>query len=1148
MQSQSRPEPMNATPYHPKVRLTVTLSDKFYIAGDAITGKMELESRADMGLGLGIILIELVAIEELTSRDHSATSTFIHTRRLYQGPGLPPSNAVLPHPVAGGPPLPANYHQARRGLTTFLFRLPLPPSSPPSIDFGNGLARIRYEVRASVGVAWKNQNRVVTSQCPVDVLQRYPGDDTVLENDDLHTWPAPECLVIGEGGKIWAQARVVGGMLVAGESACVELQVKNHSAKKTTGLHITLGRHLHLPAPSQGSGKKVPPPLQISDTLASIAFRGPDYTANPGTEGIAQLVFDVPRSARTVSAHPRHGGDVDEDEGEAIAVKKKTPPLFEVRGVVSLRISMPLGSKDIVLELPVAIFHPATLPPPPPEPYPYPAPDAYLDPYLNRNPSVSPPPPLPTPMPMPYAERAQSPFYVYPMTPPLALPLPSAPAPLHGPLVIPPYRSHDGQLWFPPAPPAYIGGPSYEQPPPHRPASANPITVLAAIAPSGLPISGTPDHVLSSISHHQQYPPQQSIGHGTLAARISHHLRATSRARSVSPPPPPPTRVEVEVLAPKPMPSPKLVSETLDVDLFAQSLGRVGTRARSLSVVKLEEMAARAAVEMEAKAAADKTLPAPPVPSGKPLGPSELRRPSAKDVFGKEQASAEPETVPRTPSLSALSLLRPPQRHDQPVFAARGRKTEDGGLDALERRLVEQVGTRKYPPAPTTTADPPPAPVPAPVPVPGKGKGKAAAVAAEELESADEVLGGGAGVNESAISSLALGAKEDFGGRNAGAANVLAGLEQEGDGEDVEGDDGDGRTQRLRSSSSERGTHKARSRKSAKSDPKDREKKTKKKREVRDEDAAKLKRAAKGRVAEWLERLAPPEPVSDAEAKQVTSSPSLPQDPAPATAPAPEPTVTADPAPLAVVESKPNPRSSGFISVATLRRAPITLPAPESAPPAQSNARRVANRYQAPPQVEMKYDVKSARGGRGGRVTAVASIWAEATKAGGGSAPTQAAKATNPVQPKAAAHKSDKNAVSTPKAGTSAADDVHRRAGTPAAPVLQAKAEKEDAPPTTAARVPRALFGLGVAAAATPSSPALSSSIATPVLSSTASLAQSARWPGPRSRALPYAPTSHSRRLLAEPRLLSLRHPRPSSLLLRARLRDLIRRYQGQAA
>ncbi len=58
---------MNATPHHSKVKVSVILSDPFYIAGDAVTGKMELESRADKGLGLGIIMVELVAIEGLRS-------------------------------------------------------------------------------------------------------------------------------------------------------------------------------------------------------------------------------------------------------------------------------------------------------------------------------------------------------------------------------------------------------------------------------------------------------------------------------------------------------------------------------------------------------------------------------------------------------------------------------------------------------------------------------------------------------------------------------------------------------------------------------------------------------------------------------------------------------------------------------------------------------------------------------------------------------------------------------------------------------------------------------------------------------------------------------------------------------------------------
>ena len=106
-----------------------------------------------------------------------------------------------------------------------------------------------------------------------------------------------------------------------------------------------LGRHLRRLRRPHGSSsnKKAPSPLQILDTLASIAFRGPEYTSNPGTEGIAQLIFDVPRTARIVSAHPRHGGDVDQDEGEAIVVKNRTPPLFEVRGVVTVSISIPLG-------------------------------------------------------------------------------------------------------------------------------------------------------------------------------------------------------------------------------------------------------------------------------------------------------------------------------------------------------------------------------------------------------------------------------------------------------------------------------------------------------------------------------------------------------------------------------------------------------------------------------------------------------------------------------------------------------------------------------------------------------------------------------------------------------------------------------------
>lgn len=1306
---------MNATPHHPKVKVSVTLSDSFYVAGDAVTGKMELESRADKGLGLGIIMVELVAIEELTSRDHAATSTFLHIHRLFQGPSLPPSNAVLPHPVAGEPPLPAHHHRARRGLTTFLFRLPLPPSSPPSIDLGNGLARIRYEVRASVGAAWKDQNRLVTDKCPVDVLQRYPGgiDATGDEGGsfDFDTWPAPEGLIVGEGGKIWVQGRVLGGMLVAGESACVELQVKNHSAKRTTGLHVTVSRHLHLPAPANSDVRKVPHPLQISDTLASITFRGPEYIAQPSTEGIAQLVFDVPRTARTVSAYLRHGGDIDEDEAESDAFRKRTrtAPLFEVRCVLAIRIVMPIGSKDIVLELPVAVYHPATLPPPPPEPYPYPAPDLLSDPHPNHNSSASTPPTGPTPI--LYADRPLTSPYTYPSPPPAIPLLPqSIPAPLHTQLVIPPYRAYDGQLWFP-TPPAYVGGPYQDQPPPPRPASANVGATQKSILPTGLPVSGTPEqfHKHFSSQQHQYYPPhppqpEETMGHGARAARISHHLRSTSRARSASPPAPiaPPTQVTVDVIAPKPMPSPKVVTETHDAtdndDPFARSFGRVGTRTRSLSVVKLEEMAVRAAAEIEAEAraqkegrgaAVDKTLPVLPVLSCKSSGYRANWRVFAQDIFQQmgpqEETMRGPvtetgaEIIPHTPSLSALSLLRPPPRRDGLALPSYGEQGNGGcGLDALERRLVEQVGTRKPSPLPPpdllTVLDlgsnsplPPPPPVPAPVPVPGKKS-----MAQERPDDVDA----GAAVNESAISSLALGAEEDFGGRNANAnanpnlnlalPNVQIEGEEEAEGEDP---DADGRTQRHgkgASSSSERGTYKARSRKSAKSDSKEKDKdkdkgrvrskskegKAKKKRRrdgkhnEQDDEAARLRSATKGRVAEWLGKLEACEPGPEPELVSSSSPPEPEREAATiagattstATTAAPSPTV-----PSPVIESKPNPRSSGFIAVSTLRRAPISLPpeststptpTPTPAPPPASTAlahepfssstaatpnlnalpapvpvRRLAHVYTPPSQVEAKYDIKSARGGRGGRVTAVAAIWAEvadtAVSSAGASAgscsrtttPTLAptptprqAKASRPAAAKGPKAKQSK-AAATAVAGVPNKVPIKpmtsivgpARVSPIPAPVKRppSSSAKEREKEKEVSRPPRTLFGfgLGAAAAATPSSPAVSSSIATPVLSSTASLArppitttttmtttttqaamsnnapspspsspplrQAQSRPHPRSRPAPApvpAPAAGQRSPMVNGGGLKA----AEVAFGQARLRDLIKRYQGQ--
>ena len=236
------PEPMNSSPHHSKVNITTTLSDPTFLAGSFVSGKLNMECRADQGLGIGTLMVELFGIQgslwlngihqylnlgyltEFSSRDRSATSTFLHSRRLFQGPGLPPSNAVQAHTMPGDPLLPEHYYQARRGKSTFLFRIPIPTSSPSSISFASGSAKVRYELRASADVYWKNEKTLVVDNRIVDVIQAHPHKDSLRG--------PPEAIVVGDNGKLWMQGRIIGGPVVAGGSACLELQVKNHSSKK----------------------------------------------------------------------------------------------------------------------------------------------------------------------------------------------------------------------------------------------------------------------------------------------------------------------------------------------------------------------------------------------------------------------------------------------------------------------------------------------------------------------------------------------------------------------------------------------------------------------------------------------------------------------------------------------------------------------------------------------------------------------------------------------------------------------------------------------------------------------------------------------------------------------------------------------------
>ncbi|KAK7686099.1 hypothetical protein QCA50_010911 [Cerrena zonata] len=1122
MAPQSRPEPMNASPHHPKVKVTLRLGEALSVAGGFVTGKMEMECKADKGLGIGVVMVELFAIEELTSRDHSATSTFFHSRRIFQGPGLPPSNSVHPFPQPGDPPLPPNYYGARRGTTTFLFRFPLPFSSPSSINFGSGLANVRYEARASVGVSWKGDKRLVTDKKEVDVVESFQEEFARTE---------PEGVVVGENGKFWVQGRVIGGVLIAGQPACVELHVKNHSAKKNSGLSITLTRQLQLPEfPTTDK-----PPLQISDTLTSVSFRGQEYIIQPGTEGVANLVFDVPRHARGVKGGPRHG---DEEEETATAA------LFEVCCLIDVKLSMGFGRPDIRLDIPVSILHPTAIPQlPPSNPYPLPP----IQPYGASTPDIL--------SQVPYA-------------------LPSSPAPVYPPLSPPPVMSYmdPSHHWIPPpshspVPMAYYpyapNAPSFYQPmlsppPPHvipmRPASAEPIPSQPLYnIPSGLPVS-----VQQPLSASGDIPPlvmEREEGKGERASRISHHLRMSSRNRSVSPqahrysqptdyaPPfiptpasnsPSPSNPRAlqtldipaavasspssDVVSPRPMLSPK---QSFSVDPV-----RYATLSKSDRVRTLEHMAAQAektnsdmsTVIPEVNFAdKDKSLPIPPVPSDKqkPRSGMTESRPRADTFFPPDQQLEE---TPRTPTIAAVASLKVPR------FG--GGDGGLSGLDALEARLIAEVGTKK----PEQNNQKPDVrsilPQPIDIPRPSADIEPAVDSAISSLRLPGVEVESKEPVNDSLVVERAESTHSNDGARTErGRAKERI---------------SDGLTKK---SAGKKSTRKGKDHVSAE----------------RDGEIHRMRKVARGRVADWLERIDPAVP-PDVDS---SASPS----PAPERAPdkagrkVEQESQDTSPAPLPDedkpkaegntdsedVVAQPNPRSSGFIPIETLRARQMQ---------AETSAKKEGRVEEKPfgiprgfkfpvypprpldPQAH--YDIRSARGGRGGKVTAVAAIWASQTQA-----TREQSKSPPPV-------KLTKVVKSTPK-------------------YLSSQPVK---PPP--ARTPPAVARTPMNHLPTSSQPAsfsaanltekrakmikstsvpavLSSSLATPMLSSTASLAR----PSPPlmdraksgNKLLPTVSETYSSgngRL--ESSTKSAPAPKGDLAFGQARLRELIKRYQGQTS
>ncbi|RDX46280.1 hypothetical protein OH76DRAFT_1407199 [Lentinus brumalis] len=827
---------------------------------------------------------------------------------------------------------------------------------------------------------------------------------------------------------------------------------------QNTGLSVILTRELHLP--NIPSNQKQP--LQLSDTVTTVSFRGPEYIIPPGVEGVANLVVDVPKHARGVKGGQRRG-----DGG------KSAGSLFEVRCILGIKLAMGIGSKDIRLDLPIMILHPSVAPEYPPDMYAIP-PASMSPPLYDPASGMLYQPPM---SPAPYLDRPLSP-YAYPV-PPMSPP-------------ISPYVDQ-GQVWLPPpsmtpmpasvyAPPSHYAYPTSQYAPlaipfvpPPRPSSAEP-------APSQ-PLYGVPTATPAVVPPPPLIPMPTGGGHnvgereegkGERASRIAHHLRMSSRHRSASPPahrylladapPAAPTHAPMalvavpeglpahgatspasspqlharpnltlsplptggDVVSPRPMLSPKL---SFSKDSFEQVT----------QVENLERLAEREDVQKEVVGTSprlvalparklngesrEKTLPKPPIPTGKEQASTPPNR--ADTLLPPELLAAGPHETPPTPTLAAaVTSLKVP----------RGLRVgnDASGLDALEAKLLAEVGTRK--PEKERAPDVRSVLAAAPITIPRP----------QDVEPPVD----------SAISSLTLPGLDDY----ADEKTLKRGGISRGGGSERELDvGGSARARDSRETATARGRDReSREAKKAVGGSSGTKRKSEKhaadgdagaKDKDKDKELQKLRKAAQGRIAAWLGNIDPDEPPPSATPPPGTPTPPPATAPAtrgrsparagrsPARSPAHSPArsgqVTPDPPLTPVREEKsvemvskdeppepdekgreneqpketqaaPNPRSSGFLPIGSVRAPPTVngntnvanagrRPSPFDAYLLPKASPRLGNYPHHPLDPEVKYDIRSARGGKGGIVTSVAALWASATQ------PTEKATAPKPA-------------------------------------------------------------------------------------------------------------------------------------------------------
>lgn len=844
-------------------------------------------------------------------------------------------------------------------------------------------------------------------------------------------------------------------------------------------------------------------------------------------------------------------------------------------------------SKDIQLNLPVAILHHSVIPD-----LPLPDPHMQLPQHLDM--SLFDPSPAPlyfsAAAPLPFMDRPLSPLS--PMSPTHHLNRPLSPYSYPGPTISPPPVPYADQrvLWSPSVVPHY-------QPPnllavttPDHGVSSMTHIPLYTSSPrpgSAEPLRSQPLYDFLYDGYTSRHQPLISLpagsnaaaerieGKGERASRITQHLRMSSRNRSASPP--------SHHYAMTPMPNPH--------SRFAAAASSTTPRSTHSQLVPATSPLAETSPDSQPKLSVSPLLSPRPMPSPKHSLTTQqsaqvatLERIVAEvDVLGKQSASDRSpldKTLPRLPGTSKAQTIRPDARElfpdivddqvgtDKPrpptpptptLAALRSPRTARSnpnslspggflsGLDALEAKLLAEVGTRKL----EQTEQRPDVRSVLPIAIP---------------RSRDEPP------NDSAISSLTLPELEpDEGTLKIGLASDKAAKVEDvpplsRELPELRKTLSSERVKERTSSSSARKVKS--SRKAGEPGPDT----------TKDAEMHKLRKVAQGRIAAWLDSIepeAPPQSENSAsfEPEDLNAHGTIKEGSKNTGAQEPPlPSSSAEDVVNETASAAPNPRSSGFVPIGSIQatisrsrfindvqaqtrsREHVIIPsnAPEPSLPS-SVLDRLAVSTSTRPDTDIRYNARSARGGRGGKVTAIAAMWASATQGQGKIDPVINPLAKREFRAPKVMQSSQHSPTESPiKPGIKPA---LRPLLSPRLqsknPSPQSSSSSPSSSPLASNTKPMSFANLAAKRAdiiKSSSVPAvISSSLAKPMLSSTASLARPIPPLLERNRVNVLLPPTLSESI-SPPKAPSVLNKSPGRTELafgQAKLRELIQRYQG---